>query len=127
MKSSLLLDTHVALWWFAGDKRLDAKVCELIRSCNCHVSLASVWEIAIKYRLGKLPVAPQDFLGAIESASMHLLPIRTTHLIETAELPLLHRDPFDRLLVAQCQTEKLTLVTGDAQIAAYPVPVRLIA
>lgn len=119
MKPALLLDTHIALWWFSGDARLSGADCDLIRSSRCHVSLASVWEVAIKYRLDKLPVSPRDFLGAIEGAAMHVLTIQPTHIVATVELPLLHKDPFDRLLVAQAMKESLVLLTADAQLATY--------
>lgn len=126
MKPALLLDTHIALWWFAADTRLAAAECELIRSSRCHVSLASLWEIAIKHRLNKLPVSPQDFLGAIEGAAIRLLPINPPHILAIGELPLLHGDPFDRLLIAQSRTESLLLLTADARLAAYGGPIRII-
>ena len=119
MKPALLLDTHVALWWFSADARLPEADCDLIRSSRCHVSLASVWEVAIKYRLDKLPVSTGDFLGAIEAAAMQVLSIQPAHITMTAELPLLHKDPFDRLLVAQAMKESLVLLTTDTQLAAY--------
>jgi PIN domain nuclease of toxin-antitoxin system len=126
VKPALLLDTHIALWWFAADTRLAAAECELIRSSRCHVSLASLWEIAIKHRLNKLPVSPQDFLGAIEGAAIRLLPINPPHILAIGELPLLHGDPFDRLLIAQSRTESLLLLTADARLAAYGGPIRII-
>jgi PIN domain nuclease of toxin-antitoxin system len=119
MKPALLLDTHIALWWFSADSRLPEAACNLIRSSRCHVSLASVWEVAIKYRLDKLPVSAQDFLGAIKDAAMHMLPIQAAHILTTAALPLLHKDPFDRLLIAQAMNESLILLTADAQLASY--------
>lgn len=119
MKPGLLLDTHIALWWFSADPRLAKAELDLISSSRCHVSLASVWEVAIKYRLNKLPVTPQDFLGATEGAAMRLLPIKPAHILAANELPLLHKDPFDRLLVAQSTVERLVMLTADAQLAVY--------
>lgn len=124
MKPGLLLDTHVALWWFSADPRLAEAERDLIGSSRCHISLASAWEVAIKYRLNKLPVSPKDFLGATEGAAMRLLPIQAAHILATTELPLLHKDPFDRLLVAQSTVERLVLLTADAQLAAYGNSIR---
>jgi PIN domain nuclease of toxin-antitoxin system len=126
MKPRVLLDTHIALWWFSADMRLPEAECDRIRSSRCHVSLASVWEVAIKYQLDKLPVSPEDFLGAIDAAAMRLLPIQPAHVVATGKIPLLHKDPFDRLLVAQSMTESLTLLTADARLAAYGGLIRTI-
>lgn len=123
---ALLLDTHVALWWFTADPRLPEAERDLIGCSRCHVSLASLWEVAIKHRINKLPVSPKDFIGAIEAAAMRLLPIQPAHIVATSELPLLHGDPFDRLLVAQSQTESLALLTADARLAAYGGMIRVI-
>jgi len=100
MPPGLLLDTHIALWWFAGNPRLDGKIREEISRSECGLSAASVWEVAIKFRLGKLPVAPSVFLDTANAAGMRLLPIIPEHTVATAELPALHADPLDRLLVA---------------------------
>lgn len=126
MKSGLLLDTHIALWWFTADARLPVAERDLIGSSRCQISLASVWEVAIKYRIDKMPVSPREFLIAIETAAMRLLPIQPVHIVATAELPLLHKDPFDRLLVAQSMTEKLALLTADTQLADYSELVRIV-
>jgi PIN domain nuclease of toxin-antitoxin system len=122
MKGGLLLDTHIALWWFAADARLPVAARTLIETSRCHVSLASVWELAIKYRLDKLPVAPADFLAAIEGAAMRLLPIQPAHIVASTALPLLHKDPFDRMLVAQSMAEPLVLLTADRKLEAYGGP-----
>lgn len=126
MKPALLLDTHIALWWFTADEHLPETERNLIVGSRCLVSLASVWEVAIKYRLDKLPVSPKDFLEAIEGAAMRLLPIQPAHIVATTSLPMLHKDPFDRLLVAQSMTESLPLLTADASVAAYGGLIRLI-
>lgn len=126
MKPALLLDTHVALWWLSADARLSETARKTIASSRCHVSLASVWEIAIKHRLDKLPVSPKDFLAATEHAAMRLLPIKPEHLVATSELPLHHKDPFDRLLVAQSMVEPLVLLTADAHLVTYGGSIRLI-
>lgn len=126
MMPGLLLDTHVALWWFAADPRLPPAERDLIGTRRCHVSLASLWEVAIKFRLDKLPVSPRDFLDAIEGAAMRLLPINPLHVIATGELPLLHGDPFDRLVVAQSIAESLVLMTADRRLESYGGPIHLI-
>ncbi|MDP2795714.1 MAG: type II toxin-antitoxin system VapC family toxin [Sulfurisoma sp.] len=126
MKPALLLDTHIALWWFTADERLPEPERDLIRSSRCHISLVSLWEVAIKHRLDKLPVSPRDFLGAIEDAAIRLLPIQPAHIVATTELPMRHKDPFDRLLVAQSMTETMALLTADAQVAAYGGLVRMV-
>ncbi|WIM06706.1 MAG: type II toxin-antitoxin system VapC family toxin [Candidatus Nitricoxidivorans perseverans] len=125
MKPSLLLDTHVALWWLSADNHLTEAGRGLIRSSQCHISAASIWEVAIKYRLGKLAVPPGNFLGAARSASIRLLSIRPEHAAATADLPLLHKDPFDRLLIAQARHENMVLLTADAVIAGYGEGVRI--
>jgi len=126
MKPALLLDTHVALWWFSADARLPVAERELIRGRRCLVSLASVWEVAIKYKLDKLPVSPADFLKAAEDAGMRVLPIRPEHIVATTGLPMLHRDPFDRMLIAQATTESLMLLTADGRLADYGASVRAV-
>jgi PIN domain nuclease of toxin-antitoxin system len=126
MKTGLLLDTHIALWWFTADARMPAAERVLIGSSRCQISVASVWEVAIKYRIDKIPVSPREFLAAIDTAAMRLLPIQPAHVVATAALPLLHKDPFDRLLVAQSMTEKLTLLTADTQLAGYGKLVRIV-
>jgi PIN domain nuclease of toxin-antitoxin system len=118
--SSLLLDTHIALWWLA-DEELSAEARALITDAeDVFVSAASVWEAGIKATLGKLridvPLAP-----VIESVGIAILPITGTHADRAAHLPPLHRDPFDRMLVAQAQLESLTLVTRDPKVLAYDV------
>ncbi|MDP2808967.1 MAG: type II toxin-antitoxin system VapC family toxin [Rhodocyclaceae bacterium] len=126
MKPALLLDTHVALWWFSADSHLTEAGRDIIRSSRCHISVASVWEVAIKYRLGKLAVPPGNFLGAVRGAFIRLLPIQPEHAAATADLPLLHGDPFDRLLIAQARHENMTLLTADAVMAGYGAPVCLL-
>ena len=121
-----LLDTQIFLWWITADSRLSHKVRELVANTanELFVSAASGWEMAIKARLGKLklPADPATFvakqlaLNAIKS-----LPVEMGHALRVYSLPKYHRDPFDRLLVAQAQIEGLSIVTADAQIARYPV------
>ena len=117
----LLLDTHVFLWWCADDPRLAEPARRAIRSGANPVflSAASVWEMAIKQALGRLRV-PEPPSLAVARLGIAGLPVALEHAEATLELPPLHRDPFDRLLVAQARIEGLTLVTRDPQVLAYP-------
>jgi PIN domain nuclease of toxin-antitoxin system len=117
----LLLDTHVLLWGFVSPERLPDAVRAAIRSPSDDiiVSVASLWEIAIKTRLGKLH-APVDLPALIDNdPDYDLLPILPEHAWRVRQLPLLHRDPFDQLLIAQALVEDLTIVTHDRAIPAY--------
>jgi PIN domain nuclease of toxin-antitoxin system len=118
---SLLLDTHVVLWWLTDDPTLSDQVKErLDHEPDVHVSAATIWEIAIKQAIGKIP-EPADLPERITSAGFVSLPIDPRHAITAGRLPLLHRDPFDRMLVAQAQCEGLTLVTRDENCQKYDV------
>jgi PIN domain nuclease of toxin-antitoxin system len=115
----LLLDTQIMLWWLVDDPRLGAASRNLIASTACVVSVASIWEVAIKHRIGKLPVAPDVFRDQSLAAGASLLPVLDSHVIETALLPLVHADPFDRLLIAQARMEGLMALSADAQWQGY--------
>jgi PIN domain nuclease of toxin-antitoxin system len=115
----LLLDTHVVLWWLSGHKRLNVDHRNLIEHADCHVSAASIWEVAIKHRLGKLPITPTELVTSIDDAGMRRLPINYEHAAATASLPNLHTDPFDRLLIAQARLERLILLSADDGVCAY--------
>jgi len=120
----ILLDTHVLLWWLADDPRLSAKARKLIadRQNTLIVSAATGWEIAIKRRLGKL-IMNGALHTAIEDEGFAVLPITLHHAEETLTLPDIHRDPFDRMLVAQARVENVALLTVDRRIARYPTNV----
>jgi PIN domain nuclease of toxin-antitoxin system len=120
----LLLDTHILLWWLAAPEDLlpDAHAAIASRRNEAFVSAASVWELSIKQGLGKLAL-PGDPTAAIEAAGFTLLPISATHGWKAGSLPPHHRDPFDRMLVAQAACEGMVLVTRDADIPRYGVPV----
>jgi PIN domain nuclease of toxin-antitoxin system len=121
---SVLLDTHVVLWWLTDDSTLTEEVKELIDTeAEAYVSAASVWEIAIKASLGKLAV-PAELGDALAESGLRELPVRSTHAWEAGSLPWLHRDPFDRILVAQARCENLTLLSRDPRIQRYDVPIR---
>ena len=110
---TLLLDTQVAIWWLLGSRRLGGPARKLLAGSACVLSAASVWEVAIKHRLGKLSVAPAQFRDRMIAAGAELLPVSDTHAVETAALPRHHDDPFDRMLIAQARVEKLRAVSAD--------------
>jgi PIN domain nuclease of toxin-antitoxin system len=116
----LILDTHALLWLMQADSRLKPGARTLIHSATeVYVSSASIWEISIKHRLGKLPEDPEIIVEQLENAGMKELPVINRHAVAAGRLPLLHADPFDRLLVAQAITENMRLLTADAQLADY--------
>lgn len=122
----LLLDTHAFLWWCADDPRLSLSVIDAVGSeeNEVYLSVVSGWEIAIKNRLGRLPLPekPGTFVPQmIERHSLAVLPVGLRHSLFDAELPVFHNDPFDRLLVAQAVLEDMTLVTDDRAVTSYPV------
>ena len=109
----LLLDTQVALWWLTASPRLSKVSRELMSSSPCVVSVASIWEVALKHRLGKLPVSPQRFRDEMRSAGAVILSVSDEQVLTTVELPESHRDPFDRLLLGVAEAEHLILLTAD--------------
>ena len=119
----LLIDTHATIWWLAGDQRLSARAREAISDAGAQagVSVASVWEASIKRTTGKL--RGPDFAAAVSAAGLPLLCIDEHHAKLAGELPLVHRDPFDRMLIAQARIERLAIVTGDSRICGYDVAV----
>ncbi|MEO7851212.1 MAG: type II toxin-antitoxin system VapC family toxin [Rubrivivax sp.] len=123
----LLLDTHVYLWVVMGSKRLTAAARRSIEAADqTFISAASIWEIGIKVRLGKVDADADDLVAAIEASGFTELPVRAAHAAAAAKLPLHHNDPFDRLLVAQALTEPLRLMSADAVLARYGDAVFLI-
>jgi PIN domain nuclease of toxin-antitoxin system len=123
----LLLDTHVFLWYISADLQLPVAFRDAIRhpANEVYLSVASVWEAVIKYALGKLPLpeAPAEYLPRQREAHrIATLPVEEAALAHLASLPPLHRDPFDRILIAQALQHGLKLVTVDDTVRAYPVP-----
>lgn len=119
----LLLDTHVVIWWLLDDPVLSEETNNLIDTEPAvFVSAATVWEAAIKQACGKLK-EPPDLPRRIRHSEFAELPITAEHGLVAGGLPPLHKDPFDRVLIAQARCEGLTLVTADRQIARYGVPV----
>ena len=128
----LLLDTHVWLWLQSATRRIDEDVRAILADPRHELwlSMASVWEIALKFGLGKLdlPEAPEAYLpDRMRRSGVTTLAIEFAHAVRVASLPHHHRDPFDRMLIAQALTEELTIVTADPRFEAYGVnqlPVR---
>lgn len=118
----LLLDTHVLLWWLADEEALGKKARIAIGDANndVYVSAVSIWEIAIKRVLGKLE-APSAMVNVVEEEQFTGLPVSLHHAEQVGNLPSIHRDPFDRMLIAQAQSEGLVIVTADTHIFEYGV------
>jgi len=124
----LLVDTHCWLWYLLAPERLNSRAQELLREPDNEIffSSASAWEIVVKFALGKLelPLSPSKYIpDRVASLGHQSLPIRQDHVIRIEALPLHHRDPFDRILVAQAQVESLPLLTADGALTAYDVPI----
>ncbi|UVC08802.1 type II toxin-antitoxin system VapC family toxin [Rhizobium sp. TH2] len=118
-----LLDTHIVIWALNGDARLPAQYVPIIEDgAKCYVSIASLWEIAIKQSLGKLDVR-KDVVDALMEGDIELLPVSTAAIEAVRTLPHHHRDPFDRMLIAQAMTENLSLLTVDRHFALYSVTI----
>lgn len=116
----LLLDTHLLIWTLDGSGRLPPAAQGLIESATrVHVSAASIWECAIKIGLGKLRVDLGQLRHACTEAGFAELPVTAAHAERVLALPAVHRDPFDRLLVAQADVEPMRLLTADALLARY--------
>ena len=121
--SRFLLDTHVFLWWRSEPTRIKPEIRQSIVEADLvFVSAASVWEAAIKSSLGKLRL-PASIEGGVTESGFEKLPITFSHAAGVADLPFHHRDPFDRLLIAQARDESLVLVTHDREFEAYAVEI----
>ncbi|QIR36609.1 type II toxin-antitoxin system VapC family toxin [Tolypothrix sp. PCC 7910] len=118
MGMSYLIDTHIFLWWLFNDSKLDTTYRDIIRNPDHRilVSSASAWEIATKYRIGKLPEAEQlveQYSQILNQAKFIELAITSAHALRAGSLPIAHRDPFDRMIMAQAELESLPLITYD--------------
>ncbi len=122
----VLCDTHILLWALAAPDRLprDARAC--LERAEVFVSAASVWEISIKAAMGRIECDPAQVADAIEAVGFRHLPITASHAARVFTLPAIHRDPFDRMLVAQALCESMPLLTSDGALAAYGDVVRLV-
>jgi len=124
----LLLDTHVLVWCLSGDRKLPPATADLIRNPETEVyfSAASIWEVAIKSALGKMRADASAMLKNLVDEGFRELPVMARHTVATVTLPMHHRDPFDRLLVAQSRLESLRLLTDDRIMVLYGEPVVLV-
>ena len=124
----LLLDTHVLIWCLSGDRKLPSATAALIRNpaTDVYFSAVSIWEVAIKSALGKMRADANAMLKNLVDEGFKELPVMALHTVATVTLPMHHRDPFDRLLVAQSRLESLRLLTNDKIMALYGEPVVLV-
>jgi PIN domain nuclease of toxin-antitoxin system len=122
----LILDTHLLLWALGQPGKLSAAARKQIEKAEVYISAASIWEISIKAALGKLKANPAEILDAVEPAGFIHLDITGEHAAKTIELPPHHKDPFDRMLVAQASFEPMILLTNDEALADYGSFVKLI-
>jgi PIN domain nuclease of toxin-antitoxin system len=123
---SVLCDTHLLLWALSDPARLprDARAC--LERAEVFVSAASVWEISIKASMGRIDCDPAQVADAIEAVGFRHLPVTAAHAARVFTLPAIHRDPFDRMLVAQALSESIPLLTSDGALAAYGDVVRMV-
>jgi PIN domain nuclease of toxin-antitoxin system len=120
----VLLDTHALLWWVTDDERMGDAARDVMRTADVYVSVASLWEIEIKRGLGRIDANPRQLLDEVNrTEGFRMLEIRPTHVLTLGDLPLLHKDPFDRMLIAQAIRDRLTLVSRDAVLRRYQVDV----
>ena len=119
----ILIDTHILIWFLEGNSELTARQKSLIVSSDNEIfaSIASLWEIAIKVDLGKLTLANPlvDGIAGLKSENIDILSITPTHTLQVSTLPLYHRDPFDRMIIAQAQVEFLDVISSDDAFADY--------
>ena len=124
--ANYLLDTHIFIWVTCNANNLSKSIAEILRNDNhtIYLSMASTWEIQIKHQLGKLPLTkPFNEIvdDVIQNGLYQLLPINERHILNLQQLPYIHKDPFDRLLISQAMTENLTILTVDEHIVKYPI------
>lgn len=115
----VLLDTHLLLWALGSPLKLSANTRKLVDTSEVYVSAASIWEISIKAALGKIKADAAEILATIQPAGLTLLPVSGEHAARVARLPAHHKDPFDRILIAQAVTEPMILLTNDKALERY--------
>jgi PIN domain nuclease of toxin-antitoxin system len=123
----ILLDTHAFLWFFGGDRRMSRKARTVLTdpANEPFISVASVWEMAVKASLGRLqlPLSVGDYVAEKARRGFHVLPLELSHAARVQTLPFIHQDPFDRMIVAQALVEDMPLVSADMYVRQYPVTV----
>lgn len=122
----ILLDTHIFLWFISGDSRLSAHILDAIREPDndIYLSVVSIWESIVKYQLGKLPLPepPETYLPKKRDLHQIInLDLDESSVVQLSKLPLLHRDPFDRMLICQALQHEMTIATVDTSVRSYPV------
>jgi PIN domain nuclease of toxin-antitoxin system len=122
----VLLDTHLLLWALGSPLKLSKETRKLVDTSEVYVSAASIWEISIKASLGKLDADPEEILAALEPAGLSILPVLGQHAVKVSQLPPRHKDPFDRMLVAQAMSEPMILLTNDDALAGYGELIRVV-
>lgn len=117
-----LVDTNIFIWWMKEDKILKRELKEILENPHFHIflSIASIWEMVIKKKIGKLKL-PRNWKVTLKHSRFIILPLELNHLFMLDTLPLYHKDPFDRVLVAQTKAEGLTIVTKDPKIKKYKI------
>lgn len=117
-----LLDTHIILWWLTEPETLKSNVKKIIsdKKQSIFLSSASFWEMAIKQSIGRLTL-PKNMIQFVTKEGFEVLPLTAEECLSVADLPLLHQDPFDRILVVQAKLNDMILITRDKKIRAYPV------
>lgn len=122
--AGLMMDSHVALWMIAAPEKLSVRAAAALANGAqpLHLSVITIWEMEMKAALGKLPLPPLIW-DRLQEDGIQILPVLREHALLAPRLPLLHRDPFDRMLVAQAMTDGLTLVSADRSLAAYGMPI----
>lgn len=122
-----LLDTHIYLWWVKNDTQLSKEARSIISSADeIYISSASIWEICIKVKIGKLEIDTENLVNGIYEDGFLELPITAQHALTISTLPNLHRDPFDRILIAQALSEPLRFLTADRFLRNYSELVEII-
>lgn len=123
MPESFLLDTHSLLWFFSGSKSLSRQAREKISDISniCYFSIASLWEIAIKFHLDKLQLEIdfKDIAAHLADNNIEILQITFDHVLELVKLEDIHRDPFDRMIISQARTDQLTIISKDSNFPKY--------
>ena len=121
-----LIDTHTFLWMAAEPERLSSRARRICTSADLLLSVASIWEIGIKFHIGKLPLPapPAEYIERnVRYAGITILPISYRHALTAAALPLVHKDPFDRMLAAQCLEERLPFITKDKILSHFGIEI----
>ena len=123
----LLLDTHVMLWCLQGSRRLSTPTrARILTAREVYVSSVSIWELSIKVSAGKLDLDVDELVAELPNVGLHELHVSHRHALSVGHLPLIHRDPFDRMLIAQANCESMTLLTADRILASYSSLIELI-